>query len=256
MENLPALLLSTIKSASEQFKNVSFTVHGETDRARISIVFSNQDSAINKRKSNATVKRDIKRMKEHNEARSNSNQVTDTKSSEPMVTETVEPVIQFCENNVKSTDNKNKQIKVSKSETLKPSSSKSDSGKSNFQVQNLTANSIDKDSTSTECIPGKLTENTEERNSEVDDYFSKIVVKKCRCAPDILIGKTIKTHKLVLYNTGHDKFEVLYYGDNEFDKYNKVLTEDFKDVRETNLMTKTVEKGIIKLKDFVMNNKL
>ncbi|CAG2224882.1 unnamed protein product [Mytilus edulis] len=66
MERLPSLLMSNIESACEQFRNISFTVHGENDRARISIVFTNQDNNKTKRKSKSTVNRDQKRMKEYN----------------------------------------------------------------------------------------------------------------------------------------------------------------------------------------------
>ncbi|VDI64331.1 Hypothetical predicted protein [Mytilus galloprovincialis] len=66
MERLPALLMSTIENACEQFRNITFTVHGENDRARVSIVFTNEDSTKSKRKSNSTVNRNKKRMKEYN----------------------------------------------------------------------------------------------------------------------------------------------------------------------------------------------
>ncbi|CAG2206185.1 unnamed protein product [Mytilus edulis] len=72
MERLPSLLTSTIENACRQFRHISFTVHGENDRARVSIVFTNQDSNKTKRKSNSTVNRDKKRMKEYNTDDANS----------------------------------------------------------------------------------------------------------------------------------------------------------------------------------------
>ncbi|CAC5397724.1 unnamed protein product [Mytilus coruscus] len=67
MERLPSLLTSTIQNACKQFCNITFTVHGENDKARISIMFTNQDSVKSKRKSNSSVKRDNKRLKEYYE---------------------------------------------------------------------------------------------------------------------------------------------------------------------------------------------
>ncbi|CAC5356832.1 unnamed protein product [Mytilus coruscus] len=67
MERLPSLLTSTIQNACEQFRNITFTVHGENDKARISIMFTNQESIKSKRKSNSTIKRDNKRLREYNE---------------------------------------------------------------------------------------------------------------------------------------------------------------------------------------------
>ncbi|VDI07978.1 Hypothetical predicted protein [Mytilus galloprovincialis] len=67
MERLPLLLTSTIHNACEQFRNITFTVHGENDKARISIMFTNQESIKSKRKSNSTIKRDNKRLREYNE---------------------------------------------------------------------------------------------------------------------------------------------------------------------------------------------
>ena len=73
MERLPFLLRNAIESACGQFRNIQYTLHGDDNKARISIMFSNSENKPPKRKSSATAKRDNKRMKEFIE-----NRATDT----------------------------------------------------------------------------------------------------------------------------------------------------------------------------------
>lgn len=44
MERLPTFMTSAIQNACEQFRNITYTIHGENDKARISIVFTNDDN--------------------------------------------------------------------------------------------------------------------------------------------------------------------------------------------------------------------
>lgn len=70
MENLPNFLLKAIQNACEEFSVITYTVHGDNGKARISIMFSNSDCKQMKRKSISTLRRDNKRIKEYNNSKS------------------------------------------------------------------------------------------------------------------------------------------------------------------------------------------
>lgn len=62
MENLPPYLLKAIEGACSIFRNVNFTIHGDVDKTRISIMFDNCDNEKRKRKSKAVLRRDAERL--------------------------------------------------------------------------------------------------------------------------------------------------------------------------------------------------
>ena len=62
MDKLPIFLVKSIESACDLFSNITYSVHGDENRVRISIMFDRNDSMQQKRKSKSTVARDTKRM--------------------------------------------------------------------------------------------------------------------------------------------------------------------------------------------------
>ena len=68
MDRLPFMLQNAIETACGQFRIINYTIHGDSDKARISIMFTNSKSKQIKRKSKSTANRDNKRMKEFNES--------------------------------------------------------------------------------------------------------------------------------------------------------------------------------------------
>ncbi|CAC5386651.1 unnamed protein product [Mytilus coruscus] len=71
MDKLPKFLLSAIRSACEEFGTITYSVHGDNEKARISIMFSKSDNKQVKRKSGAALRRDNKRLREYNESNNN-----------------------------------------------------------------------------------------------------------------------------------------------------------------------------------------
>lgn len=77
MENLPPYLLKAIEGACSMFSNVTFSIHGDINKTRISIMFDEGDSNKLKRKSKSTVHRDNKRLEKFIEKKGTEIEVVD-----------------------------------------------------------------------------------------------------------------------------------------------------------------------------------
>lgn len=87
MDKLPKFLLSAIKSACDEFSTITYSVHGDDEKVRISIMFSKSDNKQVKRKYGAALRRDNKRLREYNES-SNKIQVTSLDTLDNITVET------------------------------------------------------------------------------------------------------------------------------------------------------------------------
>ncbi|VDI61820.1 Hypothetical predicted protein [Mytilus galloprovincialis] len=270
MERLPSLLRSTIENACEQFRNITFTVHGESDRARISIIFANEDTNKSKRKSISTVNRDKKRMKEYNnsvETISNienhiemihsdcvfeSNKIQDetvaANTSDIMDIEDnpSEASVIACSGNIE-TGIERPTIELSAIDTEFPPLSK-------VNYRDILSATSQRD---------KLVENNDKSKQTFPSNIAtdiklipKFVLKQSGGRNELLIGKTLR-NRLILYHIDEKEFEILDCSDRGFYKFNKVLTEDFRDVRTIpKLMTDDVRKGLDEMIEFATNKKL
>ncbi|VDH98502.1 Hypothetical predicted protein [Mytilus galloprovincialis] len=116
---------------------------------------------------------------------------------------------------------------------------------------------IDSDIVSTTSSGVKSYEKSKEHNRIVPEsgILSKIVLKTSRSGLDILIGKT-ERGRLILLRMGREGLELLLPGEHEYLRFNKVLTEDFQDVRTTPLMNDAVNDGILKIEKILKIKKL
>ncbi|CAG2186348.1 unnamed protein product [Mytilus edulis] len=304
MERLPSLLTSTIENACRQFRHISFTVHGENDRARVSIVFTNQDSNKTKRKSNSTVNRDKKRMKEYNTDDANSSISENHKDvicsdrsseisqipSEEVSTNTLD-IMDIDDNpsmasttsgNIEVIESPNIELSIDTGNELSlPPTCLKGKHVNNVEKckQRITVDRIEKnkctvegDNLVTKCTiskknnsdivsttsPGAQScDKVKEHNRKVPEsgIIRKIVFKKSRSGMDMLIGKT-ERGRLVLFHMSGKNFELLLPGEHEYSRYNKVLTEDFEDVRTTPFMNDEVNEGILKMEKVVKMKRL
>ena len=72
MDRLPKFLIKALECACEEYGIITYSFHGDNDKTRISIMFSNTDTNKQvKRKSESARKRDNKRLKEFNFIQSN-----------------------------------------------------------------------------------------------------------------------------------------------------------------------------------------
>ena len=74
---LPTFLVKSIANAFDIFTNVTYTVHGDDKKARISIMFEQNDNKQTVRKSKSTVSRDHRRMEKYDSKTDNINQCVD-----------------------------------------------------------------------------------------------------------------------------------------------------------------------------------
>lgn len=299
MERLPALLLKTIENACEQFRNISFTVHGENDRARISVVFTNEDNTKSKRKSNSTVNRNKKRMKEYNNDNVNienienpTNVICSDRSSEiiqitneEVSTNTLD-IMDFDDNpsvasgttgNIEVIESPNIELSIDTGKELSMSptclTSKSvnnvnenkhrlsvgriENNKCNGDEDNLLSNCTISQANNSNIVSTPSTcDKVKEHNKtlQASRFIYKIVLKQNRSGMDILIGKT-QRGLLILYHMGHKNVEIVNRGERDYRLLNKVVTEDFKDVRTTKLMTDAVRQGILEIENLACGNK-
>ena len=274
MDTLPWVLKNAIESACGQFRHINYTIHGDTDKARISIMFSNSDIKPVKRKSNATTRRNNKRMKEYN------NSVTEEHNTQgdEENTENVVHENEINDNNTCESIDVNKTMDIDESESpfrafrFKSTQQKDSSIDLNSPSQVNEPHIVLTDN-QTVTIENKCKQIGVKRNSKVTidpkkavsqserdiakpkKTFTKIVLKESRSSSDIVIGKTL-TGKLLLYTVNDKSFEVLTGKDSSYWKYNKCLEKDFDDVRNTKLMTDKIQSAIERMEKYYIDNNL
>ena len=252
METLPPFLLKTIENACEQYCNVTFTVHGSKDNARISIMFSNDDPVYSKRKSKGTMQRDSKRMRKfladkveipkvdvaHVDLSNieSESHVTEHKSSDMDVDNSqLGEVVDVCdEQSIVHVDTEHS---VDTFENVVGCNSVENSTDEHICSNEPKCNNVTDDTTENETNR----ELSRQKFLTVDDVFSKIVLKQTVGRAQAVIGKTHKEN-LVIYFIDNKVVEVMFPEDRQYWKYNKIISKDFKDVRETNLLNSDIER--------------
>ena len=232
MERLPLYLKTAIESACEQFLVVNYTFHGDKDKLRISIMFSNSETKQAKRKSNSTVKRDVKRMKEYSNNRSVENY---TNNEDCVVSASlVEENEVECEihemldtNKTMDIDRIDSPFSASRYSEVLPvidfspvvNIDNNPSHPSEPQVEEVSDNQVKtraivcKQSVVNSNVNNKkesksCSKNNAAKQCKQKTNFIKFVLKQSRSESDILIGKTY-TGKLVLYMTYNKTYKVL-----------------------------------------------
>ena len=227
--------MKAIENACEEFRVITYTVHGDDEKARISIMFSNIECKQVKRKSVATVRRDSKRMKEFNDSKStasvtadcdrpvsntdvevlneNTNVKTvdsDSNNNEPnmefesvpvcassLFTE-VKTVGENIEHSIDSTVDSNEPVKQVTTTSVEVNKQKETGLKDKQKVLNS------KSANSEQCDINKLEAQWK------DVVFEKIVLKKSRMEADRLIGKC-SNGRLITYNIHQKVFDIGIY---------------------------------------------
>ena len=255
METLPPFLLKTIENACEQYCNVSFTVHGGKDNARISIMFSNDDVVHGKRKSKGTMQRDNKRIRKF---LADKVEIPTVDASVAHVDlSNTEPESHIIEHKSSDMDVDNSQLGevvvdvCDEQSIVNVDIEHSVDTFENLTDCNLLEASADQHICSSEPKCKNVTDETTENQTNrelsrrklltVDDMFSKIVLKQSVGRAQAVIGKTHKEN-LVLYFIDNKVVEVIFPEDRQYWKYNKIISKDFQDVRETNLLTSDIER--------------
>ena len=273
MERLPPYLRTSIESACEQFLVVNYTFHGDKDKLRISIMFSNSENKQAKRKSNSTVMRDVKRMKEYGNNRSVD--IHANKEDRVVSASLVEENEVDCE--INGMVDSNRTMDIDGLDSLSSASRFSVQPVIDFSpVVNIDNNLSHPSDPQVEKVidnqlrtraivckqPNVNSKVNNEKESKLSNKnnadkkktnFTKFVLKQSRSESDILIGKTY-TGKLVLYMMYNKTYKVLTGKDSSYWKYNKILSDDFDDVRHTKLMSDEIRIAIDKMEQYVVDN--
>ena len=276
MERLPLYLRTSIESACEQFLVVNYTIHGDKDKARISIMFSNCENKQFKRKSNCTVNRDAKRMKEFNSNRlSECIPDSDVANAAEVVVTDIDTETDKVENVDSNRDmdieNIDSPLGASRFEGIETDTSidfspavyieDNPSHLSKPQVDNAIDNRLVANTDTCKCdeVKSKI-ESVKKSKSQSKNIagkrktsFTKFVVKQSRTEADILIGKTY-TGKLLLYMTYDKTYKVLSGMDSSYWKFNKILSQDFEDVRNTKFMSDEIRIAIEMMEKYAVDN--
>jgi hypothetical protein len=212
---LPTFLVKSIANAFEFFTNVTCTVHGDDQKARITIMFEQNDNKQTVCKSKSTVSRDHRRMEKYNSKTDNINQCVDI-STTMIQNERVQLL-----NKVDDIDNELCDMDIAKHVLQSENSDKMEVKINNITSNNeelaesLTNNYVDEtinntnetidvseNKTETKTV-NQIIEVIKERNEDQTSVnskmvMSKVVLKHSKNSPDILIGKVTGSNKLLL----------------------------------------------------------
>ena len=268
---MPKFLLKAIQNACEEFRVVTYTVHGDDEKARISIMFSNSDCKQVKRKSVATVRRDNKRMKEFNNSKYSSNATNDVDNSDsnPGIevladntnVKTVHSVAD-CEPSMEIESVPNCASLSADENTIGENIERSNDRKVNSTkpVKPVVTTPIEVHKQKEKVINSKSDSseqcnNIESSVSKKDVTLEKIVLKKSRMDADRLIGKC-SNGRLITFNVHQKVFDILDESDGRYEWYKQCVEHDFKDVRDTMFYTFEMEENVDKLYEFLerLNN--
>ncbi len=264
MERLPALLVSTVQSACEQFKNISFTVHGDSDKARISIVFTNSDNKSNKRKSKATIKRDHKRLREYRDEQSYGGEDTidlefidaSINSSEIVGSSSIKK----RKHSPNDIENESTIASIHGIEEVEEIPSRVNQDYNKIETVNqIQIDHEEKEQTKTKTIESSENEDIDmnnEKSFDSDEFLSKVALMRNKRTSDVLIAETVKHKKLIAYNIKKKICRQVTEHDGVYAKYHDALITDFQDVRETELLPGELEKCLGIMVMFVIENDL
>ncbi|CAC5361460.1 unnamed protein product [Mytilus coruscus] len=216
MDKLPAYLVKSIDNACSLFSNKTFTIHGDENKARISIMFGQSDDKNTKRKSKSMERRDNKRMTNFIQKVRKDNE--NTERNESQVTEIIQcdQLMEIENENVRSAETAtvidNSSHELPENSTMFSDKILQKDCVKEYQRITQRTGSIDN-------IDKHLLENLKPNRNEIkmstqkddkysdesddeeilvgsEDIISKVVIKKSRLLPDKLIAKLKGTVKL------------------------------------------------------------
>ena len=280
MDNLPKFLIKAIRDACEEFPVITYTVHGDDQKARISIMFSMSENKQVKRKSASTGRRDNKRMKEFNDNKCVENGTFDSSYS---VSNTRNDTLNVNENtNIKTFNSANTNdssmefesdpvcasLPLPEVETIGENIEHSinstvdlnDSEKSIIETAVDVHNqmTIETGLNNTEKVLNSKSVNSKQCDLTVntpraiwkDVVFEKIVLKKSRMEADRLIGKC-SNGRLITYNIHQKIIDIMDENSGRFEWYLQCVETDFKDVRETTFYTDEMRMHVERIQKYL-----
>ncbi|CAC5409052.1 unnamed protein product [Mytilus coruscus] len=246
MERLPKFLMKAIDCACEEYGMITYSFHGDNDKTRISIMFSNTDNKQVKRKSGSTRRRDNKRLKEFNDTINdthvlNVNEIESIDTDSMNIDACTHGTVNECEERTMNTD-----IPLFGASSFTHSMS----------IENVGEN-IERCTVNKEVTVNKPVKPVDDRNLPVGETHETIdFCKRSRISGDVLIGKISDMNLIVTCNVNRKSIETVDKRDGRYEHYERLLFKDFDDITETDFNTDKAKEAIELMIRYVRCNKL
>ncbi|CAG2257559.1 unnamed protein product [Mytilus edulis] len=255
MDKLPAYLVKSIDNACSLFSKITFTIHGDENKARISIMFGQSEDKNNKRKSQSMERRNNIRMSNFIQKVTKDNENITTNESQATEIIQCDQLMELENENVRSAETATINIyirihlrKVRKLQKRKGSIDNVD--------QNLLENV--KQSRNERKLPTQKDDESDDDDILVgiDDVISKVVIKKSRLLPDKLIAKLKGTGKIIRYDRELDNTIEVCSIDDDYHTFKKNVEQDFGDVRDYEFRPDDTDEKVELMARFAFDNEL
>lgn len=272
MDKLPTFLVKSIVNACELFTNVTYTVHGDDKKARISIMFAQNDNKQTVCKSKSTVSRDHRRMEKYNSKIDNINQSVDISATmiqneKAVLLNKVDDIDNVCEmdidKNILQSDNTdNIEVEINNITNNNEELAEIVTDNSADEAINNTNETLDvsenKIETDAVCqnIDGKKERNEHQTSINSNMVISKVVLKHIMNSPALLIGKITGSSKLVLCNLKTNRMFKASTTHPYYNNYLRNVDKDLTDVRENPSRPPYIDDAIEEMTKLALDNDL
>ncbi|CAG2220056.1 unnamed protein product [Mytilus edulis] len=272
MDKLPAYLVKSIDNACSLFSKITFTIHGDENKARISIMFGQSEDKNNKRKSQSMERRNNIRMSNFIQKVTKDNENITTNESQATEIIQCDQLMELENENVRSAETAtvmdNIAHELPENGTMfsdkhlhknSPKKSKKTT-KRKGSIDNVDQNLLEnvKQSRNERKLPTQKDDESDDDDILVgiDDVISKVVIKKSRLLPDKLIAKLKGTGKIIRYDRELDNTIEVCSIDDDYHTFKKNVEQDFGDVRDYEFRPDDTDEKVELMARFAFDNEL
>ena len=264
MEHFPQTLLSLLSAVSEQYGIFSWASQEQNCKMKITLTWTNEKTS--RPKSKSTKKRDRKRIEQYKEQREKMNSdkenekhhvsakneadenLTDSEYESESDMETVNDLNTPCRASTQVTNMivENQSIACTpdvNQEACRDVSTIQD--KNTVTFKDITVNNNIGEKSKTERITCDSKPKWPRR------FFSKIILKTAKDNPPTLVGKIAKKDYVIVHIIERNTTMRIDPIHSLYERFEKNVRQDFKDVSETQFMNERVEDAIRKMEHFV-----
>ncbi|CAG2236381.1 unnamed protein product [Mytilus edulis] len=278
MDKLPAYLVKSIDNACSLFSKITFTIHGDENKARISIMFGQSEDKNNKRKSQSMERRNNIRMSNFIQKVTKDNENITTNESQATEIIQCDQLMELENENVRSAETATVMDNIAhelpengtmfsdkhlhKNSPKKRKKTTKRKGSIDNVDQNLLEN-VKQSRNEIKIANTKDDECSDESDAEdihvlvgIDDVISKVVIKKSRLLPDKLIAKLKGTGKIIRYDRELDNTIEVCSIDDDYHTFKKNVEQDFGDVRDYEFRPDDTDEKVELMARFAFDNEL
>lgn len=256
MDHLPQTLLCLLDGVKEQYQEFSWTSQEQNGKMRITLIWTNEQ--YKQYKSNATKKRDAKRQEQYiaNKQECKGKQNTDVEKDKISIEDKLE-----SDNEMEVNDNLNTLCDASTQVNIRPvinrpirktpGEIKRPCEKVITDAKNIVSDNPITQKTNTQDNANDRLNERRQSPKYKRRFLSKVVIKNSCGSMTKLIGTLPGKDFLLVHDIPDKKTDVMPPDHYDFRTYKKNVTEDFKDVYETDFMDDIVDNAIRLMEIFV-----